>query len=94
MKKFLISISLMLLVVGLMFSISRCTQNSRVKKYGGNSTVELDCGEKFVQVIWEEEHLWITTRPMRKDEVPETFTFAERSKTGFMEGKVKIVECR
>jgi hypothetical protein len=40
-------------------------------------TVELEPGQKLEEITWKEDSLWILSRPMRDDEVPETHTFYE-----------------
>jgi hypothetical protein len=78
-----------LLPVLLLFS---CTENQRAKSWGGNANLDLPKGEKLVTVTWKESEIWYLTRPMRVDEVAETYKFHESSNFGIMEGTVTIVE--
>lgn len=71
-----------------------CTQNSRVKNWGGTGTYNLDPGQKLEEVTWKDDNLWILTRPMTEDEVPVTWTFSEKSEFGIIQGTYYIVETR
>ena len=71
-----------------------CTTNESVREYGGETTISLPHNTKLTDVEWEGEDLWYMTRPMREDEVAETYTFQEDSSFGVMEGCVKIVESK
>jgi hypothetical protein len=84
MKK-LICIVLLLLVVG-------CTANQRARQLGGTMSMDLPRNQKLVTVTWKEAELWYLVRPMRADEVAETYEFKESSSFGVWEGTVKIVE--
>lgn len=64
------------------------------KKIGGSSTIELPTNTKLQLVTWKGDELWFLYRPMRKDEVPETYIYEEDSKFGIMEAKYTIVESR
>lgn len=71
-----------------------CTENERAKALGGTATLRLPKGEKLVNVTWKETSMWYLTRPMRADEIVETYTFREESGYGLLEGTVIIVESR
>jgi hypothetical protein len=71
---------------------SGCTANDRAKQYGGTMRVNLDPGQKFLNVTWKETELWILTRPMRPGESPETYTFKEDSTFNLVEGTVILTE--
>lgn len=71
-----------------------CTEQARVKMYGGTMTVDLPCGQKLTEVTWKDVDLWYAMRPMRVGEIPETTTFQEQSAFGVLEGNVTFKECR
>jgi hypothetical protein len=76
-------------------SISGCHgagYNYVVKYYGGETTVELQPGQKLEEITWKEDSLWILSRPMRDDETPETHMFYEDSQWGVFEGVVTVIE--
>jgi hypothetical protein len=79
---------LVILVVCLMLACVSCTENLRTRTYGGTSTVELDPGQKLVEVTWKETSLWYLTEPMEPGYEPKTKVFQEDSRFGIMEGKV------
>jgi hypothetical protein len=75
-------------------SLSACTQNSQAKNWGGTARLDLPAGQKLVNVTWKDTELWYITRPMRADEVAETYTFNEESSWGVMEGTYVIKETK
>jgi len=83
---------LMILIVGISFVATSCTENTRAKRWGGSMTVTLDSHQKLVNVTWKDSHMWILTRPMRVGETNEVYTFKEKSTYGVMEGTITIVE--
>jgi hypothetical protein len=58
------------LVLGL--GLISCTENSRVKHFGGSGDIHLPTGQKLVNVTWKENQIWYLSRPMKKDEEEET----------------------
>lgn len=90
---------LLLLVVGMML-IAGCGNNSDIKssgntlarKGGFSGSVNLPPGMKLVNVTYKEDSMWLLYRPMRVDEIAETYTFAEDSRWGLIEGRVEIRE--
>ncbi len=88
---------ILMMILGLLIlilTLISCTENSRAKNWGGDSTQELECGQKLIEVTWKESDMWILTRPMREGEVAETYTFHEESSFGVWEGTVTIIECK
>lgn len=71
-----------------------CTENQRARNFGGNMTVNVERGQKVVNVTWKGADLWILTRPMRVNETAEVLTFKENTKFGMLEGKVTLEESR
>jgi len=87
MKKVLLSLVLLV-------SLASCTENQRVKSFGGTGTIKLPKGEKLINVTWKEEHLWTVSRPMREGEFPETYKFHEDSSFGMVQGTYNIIETK
>jgi len=79
MKKLFI-ISLVLL------SLSSCTDNQRARKWGGTEDIKLDPNEKFINISWKEDNLWIITQ----DTITGVHYAREKSSFGVMEGKLVI----
>lgn len=90
MKKFITFILVLVAVV----AFSSCTDNLRTRMYGGTTTVDLDPGQKLVEVTWKEASLWYLTEPMEPGYEPKTKVFQEDSRFGVLEGKVIFVEHR
>jgi hypothetical protein len=80
-----------LLLVITMFS---CTSNERAKHWGGTMKIELDRGQKLVDVTWKESSLWYMTRDMKDGETADTYTFKEDAPFGIVEGKVIFIESK
>lgn len=72
--------------------IAGCTQNQRARQFGGSMTYELTPNRTLVTVTWEQDHLWILTRPMHTNETAETYELDEKSSWGVMQGKIVIHE--
>jgi hypothetical protein len=71
-----------------------CTENERAKNYGGTLIINLDSGQKLVDVTWKETSLWYMTKPMVEGDVVETYTFKEESSYGLIQGKVIFKESK
>lgn len=75
-------------------TLASCTENARVKSFGGEGTLNLPKGQKLVNVTWKETELWYLTRSMDSTDVAETYQFQEESSFGIMEGTYNIVESK
>ena len=84
MKKIITFILVLVAVV----AFSSCTENLRARNYGGTTTIELDPGQKLIEVTWKETSIWYLTEPMEPGYEPKTKVFQEDSRFGVMEGKV------
>lgn len=80
------------IATGVVLLSSGC--QTATKSFGGSMTLELDPGEKLVEITWKEESLWYLTRPMREDEEPEIYKFKQSSEFGIFEGTVTVVESK
>jgi hypothetical protein len=87
MKKLFLAI-----VMGVM--VTSCTENNRVKNWGGEGNINLPKGRKLVNVTWKETEIWYLTRPMDSNDVAETYQFQEESSWGVMEGTYNIIETK
>lgn len=63
-----------------------CTENASVREYGGTMEMKLNKNERFVNITWKENDLWIVV----EDTVEHKFIFREKSRLGLAEGKVII----
>jgi hypothetical protein len=82
------------LAIGVIVMFGSCTENSRVKSFGGEGTINLPKGRKLVNVTWKETQVWYLTRPMNSTDVAETYQFHEESSWGMVEGTYNIVETK
>ncbi len=71
-----------------------CTENARVKRFGGEGTINLPQGQKLINVTWKQDEIWYLTRKMRKDEKAETYKFQEESSWGVVEGTYNLIETK
>jgi hypothetical protein len=81
-----------IIIASIMFT--GCTSNERAKNLGGTMTIELNSGEKLIDVTWKENSLWYMTKPMKEGDVAETYTFRENSPYGIIQGTVIFVETK
>jgi len=83
---------LLIIMMGVM--VTYCTENARVKAWGGEGTINLPKGRKLVNVTWKETQVWYLTRPMDSSDVAQTYQFHEESSWGMVEGTYNIVETK
>jgi hypothetical protein len=86
--------SLALTLVLASLGLVSCTDNYRAKMMGGTMKIELEKGQKLVDVTWKETSLWYMTKPMNSTDVPETYTFKEDSSWDVIEGTVIFIESK
>lgn len=79
-------------ILAVLVLIFSCTENSRVKHYGGTGNIDLSAGEKLINVTWKGQELWILTRPMLSTDSAVTYKFHEKSSYGIVEGTYIITE--
>ena len=84
----------LLLVLAVSLMAVSCTNNNRVKNYGGSRDIELPKGEKLVNITWKDGQVWYLTRQMEANEVPIVSKFREKSQHGFLEGTIVIHESK
>jgi hypothetical protein len=84
----------LLIIAGLAIALISCTENSRVKSWGGEGTINLPKGRKLVNVTWKETQVWYLTRPMTIKDTAEIYQFQEESSWGMVEGTYNIIETK
>ena len=62
------------------------------RQFGGNEELHLPADKKLINATWKNSSLWMLTRPMKSDEVPEVYDFIESSNLDIFEGTVHIIE--
>ncbi len=74
--------------------VTSCTENNRVKNWGGDGTLTLPKGQKLINVTWKENQIWYLTRPMTSQDSCQIYSFHEESSWGVMEGTYTIIETK
>jgi hypothetical protein len=74
--------------------VTSCTENSRVKSWGGDGKITLPKGQKLINITWKENQIWYLTRPMSKEDSCQIYTFHEESSWGVVEGTYTIIETK
>ncbi len=82
-----------ILLAAMVAMLTGCDQYY-TRNFGGKSTIELDKGQRLVEITWKESNIWILTEPMDSDYIPKTKTFYENSCLGTLEGKITIIESK
>jgi hypothetical protein len=83
-----------ILLLALTIGLFSCTENTRVKSFGGTGRLELPKGHKLINITWKETELWYLTKPMSATDSAETYYFQEESNFGLVKGTFVIVETK
>lgn len=75
-----------LMVAVTLLALVSCTDNQRARKYGGTETINLEPNEKFINITWKQNNLWIIVQ----DTVTGNYYAREKSSFGVLEGKIII----
>lgn len=76
------------------FILASCTENQRVREFGGEMTVNLPKGQKLIMATWKETNLFYLVEPMEDSYVPKTKLFIEDSAWGVWESKITFIESK
>jgi len=77
------------------FTLSSCTKNERVKRFGGSASIDIPADQQFVNATWKENDLWIVTKTRTSvDTVYSQYQFGENSSWGILEGTYTINETK
>ena len=91
MKKVLVAIVLCLVCT---VSFTSCTEQFRVREFGGKMEIEVPKGYKVTSATWKESGLFYFLEPMEEGYVPKEKKFVESSSYGIMESEVTFKEKR
>lgn len=84
-----------LIVILLGISMLTSCEQYFTRKFGTNTTITLEKGEKLIEVTWKDGgNLWYLVEPMDSDYTPKVKVFKESSVYGVMEGSVTFVETK
>ena len=89
MKKILI---ILICVVGMV--LASCTEQQRVRNFGGTMTINVEPGQEVMMATFKGEDLFYMTRPMSEDYVPTTKKLVESSSFGILESEVIFKESK
>lgn len=82
----------LIIIIGISLSLMSCTENQRVKSFGGTGTIEIKKGDQLEMVTWKKEQIWILTSKRPDSVQPKSYEFYEKSSFGVMEGTYIIKE--
>ena len=77
---------LLSIIFVLTFMLTSCTDNQRARKWGGTETIQLEPNEKFINITWKGDDLWVIV----EDTTTHIYYAKEKSSFGVMEGKIAI----
>ena len=63
-----------------------CTDNQKARKFGGTETIKMMPNEKFINITWKQDNIWIITQ----DTLTGVISAREKSSFGVLEGKIII----
>ena len=69
-----------------LLALVSCTDNQRARNFGGTETVKLEPNEKFINITWKQDNLWLIVQ----DTVTGNYYAREKSNFGVLQGKVVI----
>lgn len=69
-----------------LLALVSCTDNQKVRSFGGTETVKLEPNEKFINITWKQDNLWLIVQ----DTVTGNYYAREKSNFGVLQGKVVI----
>ena len=81
-----------LLVIGSLVFMAGCSDNTSARLAGGEMTINLDKDQKLVNITWKHNNIWYLTRKARSGEIPEVYSFREKSQYGVWQGEITIIE--
>ena len=67
-------------------AFTSCTDNTRARKYGGTEEVTLESNEKFINITWKDDDLWIIVQ----DTTTGDYKAKEKSSWGVWEGQIIV----
>jgi len=69
---------------GLLSIFASCTDNQRARSYGGTEEIKLEPGEKFINITWKKDNMWVIT------EKEGVYYAREKSSYGIWEGTIIV----
>lgn len=69
-----------------LLALTSCTDNQRARNFGGTEIIKLEPNEKFINITWKKDNLWIIVQ----DTIKGNYYAREKSSFGIVQGKVII----
>lgn len=79
-------ISIIAMVAITLIAFISCTDNQRARKFGGTETVSISPNEKFINIAWRGDDLWLVLQ----DTISGEIYAREKSSYGIVQGKIII----
>ena len=73
-------------LIFLLFLCFSCTNNERVRNFGGTENIDLPEDHKFINITWKQDDLWV----LSQDTITGIFYLKEKSSYGLLEGTIII----
>ena len=89
MKKIFMAIVLCLVCT---LCLTSCTEQMRVREFGGTMTIDVHNGYKVTSATWKETDLFYFMEPMEEGYTPKEKVFIESSSYGILESKIIFKE--
>lgn len=83
-----------IIVLAALMMMTSCTEQQKVRSYGGKMEIKLPKGEKLMMVTWKRLDLFYLTEPMDSGYVPKKKVFRENSNFGVWESEITFIERR
>lgn len=77
-----------LMVIITLLTLFSCTDNQMARNYGGTETIKLEPQEKFINITWKQDNIWIVIQ----DTTTGIIYAKEKSSFGLVQGKVIITK--
>ena len=92
MSKPTIAVIVTITVLVLAFALIITGSHWTTRNWGGEEELHLPADKKLVNATWRQSSLWLLTRSMKANEVPEVYDFVEDSNLEIMNVTVHIIE--
>lgn len=74
--------------------IVSCTEQARVRNFGGSMEIKLPAGQKVLMATWKDSDLYYLIEPMDSNYTPKTKRFIENSSFGLIESEIIFIESK
>lgn len=82
------------LAVLMLLCLVSCTEQARVRSFGGEMSIELPKGKRLIMATWKEVDLFYLLEDMDSLYIPKNKEFIENSSYGILESKIIFIESK